>query len=239
MKKTTIIGTGRVATHLYRALTLQGVEVTQVNPRTLDNLPVDSDIYLLAVSDNAIPQVAGRLKGVAGIVAHTSGTTPITVLQDCGTSQGVFYPLQTFSKERALDYSRIPFFIEGSDSATEATLIGLASQISQTVVKADSNRRKQLHIAAVFACNFTNHLYTLASQYMEANSLDFNLLLPLIEETVAKLHSLPPDEAQTGPAIRRDTNTINAHLDALTSHPHLKRIYQTLSDSIITTSQPQ
>lgn len=239
MKKTTIIGTGRVATHLYRALTLQGVVVTQVNPRTLDNLPTDSDIYLLAVSDNAIPQVAERLKGVAGIVAHTSGTTPITLLQGCGTSQGVFYPLQTFSKERALDYSRIPFFIEGSDSATEATLIELASQISQTVVKADSNRRKKLHIAAVFVCNFTNHLYTLASQYMEANSLDFNLLLPLIEETVAKLHSLPPDEAQTGPAIRRDTNTINAHLDELTSHPHIKEIYKTLSDSIITTSQPQ
>lgn len=239
MKKTTIIGTGRVATHLHRALTLQGLDVTQVNPRTLDNLPTDSDIYLLAVSDNAIPQVAERIKGVAGIVAHTSGTTPITVLQGCGTSQGVFYPLQTFSKEKALDYSRIPFFIEGSDSATEATLIELASQISQTVVKADSNRRKKLHIAAVFVCNFTNHLYTLASQYMEANSLDFNLLLPLIEETVAKLHSLPPDEAQTGPAIRRDTNTINAHLDELTSHPHIKEIYKTLSDSIITTSQPQ
>lgn len=237
MSKINIIGRGNVATHLEKAFRGKAM-VNAVTPRTLETLDVEADFTLICVSDSAIKEVAEKLPELKGIVAHTSGTTPINVfsgLENISGSYGVFYPMQTFSKDSPLDYSRIPFFIEGTDEATERSLCELAGIISNNVETANSDKRKALHVAAVFSCNFVNHLFALAEGYMSEHSLSFSTMLPLIEETVGKLHNLSPREAQTGPAVRKDRMIIDSHLNALNNYPEMKEIYKTITDSIINT----
>lgn len=233
--KIAIIGRGNVATHLERALSDHS-DVTIVDPHTLAGMPENADMSLISVTDNAISEVAKALHatGFRGIVAHTSGSTPIDVL-DMFDRRGVFYPLQTFSRDVELDYGSIPFFIEGDSEATAETLARIASMVSPTVHRADSAARKQLHIASVLACNFTNHLYTLADSLLHEKGYDISVLLPLIGETVGKLRKTTPAKAQTGPAARRDSKTINAHLEALGDSKRLREIYRLLTESIIAT----
>ncbi len=233
--KIEIIGRGNVATHLMNALH-SCADVKAVNPRSLEGLRLDADLYLIAVSDNAISEVSGKLGTLltgAAVVAHTSGTTPLSTIGQYHRHAGVFYPLQTFSKGVELDYSEIPFFIEATDPASEQMLFDTARQISHEVHHADSEKRRHLHLGSVVACNFANHLWTLSSEYLEKHDIDFRLLLPLLEETTRKLRDMPPAKAQTGPAARHDTATISRHMEMLAADSKLREIYRIMSESIM------
>lgn len=223
-----VIGTGNVGVHLAKALGL-----APVNSRTLQNLPPYSDVIIIAVKDDAVASVAQNLIGRAGIICHTSGSVPLSVLHGCAPHTGVLYPMQTFSKNVALDYSSIPFFTEASDAHTEEILKNIALSMSRNVNHADSVGRKRLHIAAVLSCNFSNHLVALADDLLKEGGLDYRILLPLLHQTIDKLHNLPPAEAQTGPAAREDMNVIASHLAMLAPKPQIQDIYSLLSNSII------
>ncbi len=232
MNSICIIGQGNVATHLCVALFGKVDELLQVNSRTLDDLPLDCDCYILAVSDDAIASVAARLPRLSGIVAHTSGSKPLEVLTPYADRCGVVYPLMTFSKEADLDYSLIPFFIEGSSDDVVAELTSLASQISDRVCVMDSATRLKMHVASVFACNFTNYLWSATYGLLQQADVPFQYILPLIDATTEKIHHLTPRNAQTGPAKRGDTSVINAHLNALASSPQLQELYRLLTEAI-------
>lgn len=231
-----IIGTGNVATHLFRAFKRVGnnVDVSLVNPHTFEGKRFKTDFTIIAVKDDAITEVANRLTDYdCGIIAHTSGSTSLQVFESQINHFGVFYPLQTFSKDVKLDYSEIPFFIEASDKPSELALLKLASLISDKTMLADSDQRRALHVAAVFACNFTNHLIGLSNEILGAYSLPLESLKPLITETVRKaFFSLNPYMCQTGPAVRGDETTMNAHLKLLDIFPEMKDVYNILSNSI-------
>lgn len=232
--KIEIIGRGNVATHLNKAL-CDTFDINLVNPRTLENFRANSDICLISVSDNAIENIANQLSFFKGVIAHTSGSTPMTVFAKNFEKYGVFYPLQTFSKDILIDYSKIPVFIEASDNDTIDLLKFVASKFSTHIYDTDSNIRKQLHLASVFACNYVNHLYFIANKILQDNSLDINVLIPLIEETTRKIKTTSPEDAQTGPARRNDTKTINSHLDALSKYTDFKEIYDVMANNIIKT----
>lgn len=247
-----VIGSGNVATHLAHALDSAGADICAVASRTseharelalslsnaapavvVEEVPTDAAFYIIAVSDDAIADVAAALPPVQGVVAHTSGTVPIDVLSDVTCrGYGSFYPLQTFSKDRAVDMSAVPFFIEGNTPETAAALRALAERISPTVCAADSRLRGQLHLAAVFASNFSNVLWGVAGDILAKEGLSLEVLRPLLRETLEKAIDRGPDNAQTGPARRRDTATISAHLAKL-SDPALKDIYSSLTNLII------
>ena len=234
--KINIIGRGNVASHLCNALR-DKADVIPVNSRTLEGFDESADVSLIAVSDNAIREVAGRLPALKGILAHTSGSVPIDILKDSHTNIGVFYPLQTFSKDVPLDYSKIPFFIEGIDKNSETILVSLARNISENVTIADSEKRKALHVASVFACNFANHLWHISDTLLKENGLTFSTILPLLEETLRKVSNVSPHDAQTGPARRHDTKVVDSHLQLLANHPDYQTIYNLLSSSISTLYQ--
>lgn len=232
--KIDIIGRGNVGTHLFNAFS-ENADVVSVSSRDLKDLRKDSDIYLISVSDNAIEDIVAKISSLvpdSSIIAHTSGSTSIDILKPFGNQVGVFYPLQTFSKDVPLDYSEIPFFLEASNSESLATLKSVAKKVSDYVYEADSDKRRNLHIASVFACNFVNHLWTLSADFLSSNGLDFDMLRPLIKETTAKALHIEPQHAQTGPASRHDSKTISAHLESLNGNPKLEKLYRMLSDSI-------
>ena len=204
-----------------------------VNPHTLYDLPEHSDITLISVSDSAIREVAERLSTrECGILAHTSGSTPMDVLDGMAQETGVFYPLQTFSKDVPLNYGEIPFFIEASSPEAEERLIQLARKVSPNVYHAGSDHRRGLHIASVFACNFVNHMWSIADCLLHDQDLDITVLRPLIQETFRKAMSNPPHTVQTGPAARGDMNTINRHLEMLADKPEISKLYEEISASI-------
>ena len=240
-----LIGAGNVASHLGPALHAAGHRIAHVYSHTLanaealantvsatasnslDQLPNTADLYLIAVKDDALPAVAAQLSLGNQLVAHTSGTKPLSVLEGVSSNIGVFYPLQTFSKAKTVDLSSVPFLIEGSE-----TLETLARQLSNTVQRINSGQRKQLHVAAVFACNFTNHLYAIADALLAENNLSLDLLRPLIKETAEKIEQATPRDMQTGPAIRHDQNVLQEHASLLAQHPEWQQLYQLLSSSI-------
>ena len=234
MPSVAIVGSGNVATHLCIALDGK-VELHQVNPHSFEGMPEYAEIVIISVKDSAIEEVAKRLPGNFNTVCHTSGSVPMSALAGCGNRYGVFYPLQTFTKGVALDYSEIPFFIEGSSPDVVTTLSSLARKISENVVEADSASRKVLHLASVFACNFSNCLVGIADGLLKESGMDYHVLLPLLRQTIAKLDRLSPQEAQTGPAARRDMPVINAHIQMLKEKglQNLAEIYQDLSTEII------
>ena len=197
-----------------------------------EELLCDADLYLLAVSDHALESVAATFPPTSGIWAHTAGSMPMDTLRPYHAQIGVFYPLQTFSRERRVDYSSIPIYIEGNDEFVERLLESVARLISRNVLRCTSEQRLYLHLAAVFACNFTNHLYALSEQMLAAHSLPPRSLAPLIAETAAKVQEMSATEAQTGPAKRDDTNTLQKHLGLLNPYPDWQEIYRILSDSI-------
>lgn len=231
-RNVTIVGTGNVGTHLAKAFE-KGYEVTSVNSRTLEGLPGTSDVIIIAVKDDVIAETAKRLTGKASLIAHTSGSVPMSAIEGCAERIGVFYPLQTFSKDVELNYSDIPFFIEGNSSDAENVLMDIASTISGNVRRADSSDRKKLHLAAVFACNFTNHLMAISDDILKENGMDYTVMLPLLRQTIGKLYDIPPSKAQTGPAARLDRTVIDAHIDMLKGEPHLKELYEEMTAQII------
>ncbi|MBB6239429.1 putative short-subunit dehydrogenase-like oxidoreductase (DUF2520 family) [Pedobacter sp. AK013] len=248
--KIVLLGSGNVATHLAKALKAKGEDVIQVYSPNLNHakslavtigaeglndlteIERNADLYIISIKDDAIESVAKSLKNVTGLVVHTSGTTDIRILSSQVKRAGVFYPLQTFSKGKEVSFENIPLCIEANDESQLSILNTLAAKISHRVYELDGEKRKVLHLAAVFACNFANHLYTLANKILNQNGLDFEIIKPLIAETADKVMNNLPENVQTGPAVRADENTLNKHLSMLTDMPELQNIYQTLSDSI-------
>jgi predicted short-subunit dehydrogenase-like oxidoreductase (DUF2520 family) len=243
MIKVILLGSGNVATHLFQAFyKATGVEVVQVFSRTIskdfsENIQtsdftqiLEADIYIICVSDNAIASVSNQFQFENRLVVHTSGSTDFDVL-DAKNKRGVFYPLQTFSKNKTLDFKEIPICLETENPSEYEVLEKLANSISNSVHQINGNQRKALHVSAVFVCNFTNHLYQIGNEICAANNIPFQILQPLIEETAKKIKTLSPKEAQTGPAVRNDTKTIEKHIDFLTNE-NQKEIYKILTKSI-------
>ncbi|MBE6260767.1 MAG: DUF2520 domain-containing protein [Prevotella sp.] len=232
--KIVLIGRGRLATNLERALLAAGHEVASINSRTLEGLSREADIFIIAVKDSALQDVVREAtKGREDqLFVHTAGSMSLNVFEGCTTRYGVFYPMQTFSKEHQADFSVIPFFLEANGSEALATLHALASSISGNVYELTTEERKQLHLAAVFACNFANHCYDMAATLLERHGLSFTVLLPLIDETARKVHDLHPRLAQTGPAVRYDENVIGIQSNLLAEQSDLQRIYLLMSQHI-------
>ena len=239
--KIVLIGRGRLATNLLPALQKAGHEVTSVNSRTLEELPAKADVYIISVKDSALQEVIrSATQGREDqLFVHTAGSMPMSVFEGCCQRYGVFYPMQTFSKERMVDFQEIPLFIEaadhtkGSTAAAEplAVLRALADSVSRKVYELSTEQRKFLHLAAVFACNFANHCYALSAEVLTRVGLPFDVMLPLIDETARKVHDLHPLDAQTGPAVRYDENVIRMQ-KALLDDERMRTIYEEMSQSI-------
>ncbi|WP_187262611.1 Rossmann-like and DUF2520 domain-containing protein [Pontibacter beigongshangensis] len=258
-KKIALIGAGNVAWHLGQALAAAGHTISYVYSRTAahrdalaaklaanplahpDLRKHEIDIAILAVPDAALAQVARALQVPANtIVVHTSGSQPLQALAEKpGVRAGVLYPLQTFSKEKPVNFGTIPILIEATEEQTLQELRALAGSLSQTVHTVTSEARKQLHLAAVFACNFTNHLLGISKDLLRQASLPDTLLQPLIQETMAKAAAYHPFSVQTGPAARGDQNVLEEHLQLLQQQPTYRQIYEVLSSSIQATARQQ
>lgn len=251
--KTVIVGAGNVATHVALALAGIGEPPKQIWSRTAGSAAVlaaqtgssvvtdvadlmdDADIYIVAVKDSAMRDVIGRLCDGHrnGVFVHTAGTMSMRLFEGRCERYGVLYPMQTFSKNKALDFSDIPCFVEASDTDTLGIIRTLAEKLSRRVYELGESERRWLHVAAVFACNFSNACYTMAEDILQRHGIDFDVMLPLIDETTAKLHSLTPSEAQTGPAVREDHNVMDKHLNMLAGDSRLQGVYRMMSDIII------
>jgi predicted short-subunit dehydrogenase-like oxidoreductase (DUF2520 family) len=248
-----LLGAGRVASLLGPALVAAGHQVVFVWSRTaaatealatqlpgaqaFTALPFPlppADVYLLAVPDAAVaPLLASTPWPEGALVAHLAGALPLAVFEAQPAVQGgVFYPLQTFSSGRTIDWPHVPLCIEANSLAAEATLLDLARSLSQHVRRLDSAQRLKLHVAAVFANNFTNHLLGIADALLAEAALPPELLAPLVRETVNKALANPPFTVQTGPAVRRDAPTLAAHQAALMAHPAWQALYTQLTASI-------
>ena len=246
MIKITLIGSGNVAQHLIKAFDKsETIEIAQVFSRKKETLASliefdkivddfqdlkEADLYIIAVTDNAISEVSKQLPFINQLVVHTSGTASIETLDD-KNRKGVFYPLQTFSKNKDVDFSVIPICLEAENTFDFRVLDTVAKSISKAVFPINSEQRKALHVAAVFVNNFTNHLYQIGQEICEENKVPFEILKPLIQETADKINTLNPTDAQTGPAKRNDSTTIETHLDYLTDE-NQKNIYKILTQSI-------
>jgi predicted short-subunit dehydrogenase-like oxidoreductase (DUF2520 family) len=250
MIKIGIIGSGNVAQHLIVAFQKSIYEGAEIQITTVfsrqktalsnlldsniicsdwDNLK-EADIYLIAVSDSAIAEVSDKIPFKNKLVVHTSGAVSIEAINP-NNRKGVFYPLQTFSKNVELDFNTIPICIECENTADLELLIKVANSISESVYEINSEQRIALHVAAVFVNNFTNNLYKIGNDICIENKIPFEIVLPLIKETAEKITRLSPLDAQTGPAIRNDEETINSHLEFLTNE-NQKNIYKLLTQSI-------
>jgi predicted short-subunit dehydrogenase-like oxidoreductase (DUF2520 family) len=246
MIRITLIGSGNVAQHLIKAFTKSElVEIVQVFSRKKETLASliefdkitndfeelkEADLYIIAVSDKAISDVSKQFPFQNRIVVHTSGAASLDVL-DTKNRKGVFYPLQTFSKKKEIDFSTVPLCLEAENTFDFRVLESVAKSISNSVFPINSDQRKALHVAAVFVNNFTNHLYQMGQEICEEHQVPFEILKPLIQETAEKIKTLDPIDAQTGPAKRNDSTTIEAHLEYLT-HKNQKDIYKLLTQSI-------
>jgi predicted short-subunit dehydrogenase-like oxidoreductase (DUF2520 family) len=259
--KIVLIGAGNVAIHLGRKLVAAGEVIVQVFSRSilkagqlsmqldatgytnaLEGIRPNADLYIIAVHDDAIGEVANSLvkNGIWNkLVVHTSGATPMRVFQESApqlTKFGVFYPLQTFSKTQQPDFNQVPICIDAEAGESLDVLHSLAHKISPKVFTVNDPQRATLHLAAVFVNNFTNHLFHIGENILKEGNLPFDMLLPLIHETIAKLEGGPPAIMQTGPAIRHDVLTIQRHLQQLDNHPQWHEIYQLLTKSIQATA---
>lgn len=244
----TIIGVGNVGTHLYNEFCKEKITVSAIwsknienakklNPEistsSLDFSNSKSEYFIIAVKDDKITEVVENIKLPANaIICHTSGSIGIDVFQNKFENCGIFYPLQTFSKDRALDFSEIPFLLEASNKETLIELTILADLISKNVQKCNSKQRRQIHLAAVFASNFVNKLLGISKEILEEKNLDFSLLQPLVKEQIKKSFDISPEKAQTGPAIRGDKKTIAKHLDMLGDQKDYQKLYKLISEII-------
>jgi len=241
-----ILGTGNVARQFFEVFSRHPeIEIVQVLGRHPGSLVYfkdkastaigfesvkKADIYLIVVSDDAISEVSYFLKDKGGLVVHASGSLPLSALQANGRT-GVFYPVQTFSQNKTVDFRTIPICLETRSETDMELLRSLAFSISDRVYCIDSEQRRNLHLAAVFANNFSNHLFHIAHEVCLKNEISFDILRPLILETAKKIEKIPPYASQTGPARRNDRGTMQGHMDLLTNENHLA-IYRLLSRSI-------
>lgn len=250
-----IIGTGNVATVLGRKLLAGGHQIVQIFGRNaaaasalayeFDSestqywsvINKDADVYLIAVADDALPEVAANFKVGKGTVVHTAASVSKNILNECATRYGVFYPLQSLNKN-SKNLPNIPLLIDGVDRETLLVLSTLAQSISSQVIVATDEVRQKMHVAAVFCSNFTNHLYALMEQFCKNEGLPFSVLHPLIQETALRLAHSPAAAMQTGPALRRDEATLSKHRQALQQYPQLLKLYHDLTVSIQNTHPP-
>ena len=246
IRKVSIIGAGNVAWHLSHALTEEGIQIDYIYNRTIDKAAelaahcnaqaaheikqiVKSDLIVITVSDDAILEVVRSIPKTRGIIVHTSGNVSLEALFPHENS-GVLYPLQSFRREVMLEIDQVPLLIEGNSMEVTQTLLSLARKLSKTIYEISSMQRRRLHIAAVFANNFVNHMYKQAEDICNEHDIPFEVLYPLIKETAMKVTETSPVNLQTGPAIRRDERTMGIHLDLLT--PDQQELYRLISKSI-------
>ena len=246
--KIVIIGSGNLATQLSLALQEAGKDIVQVYSRSeehartlaekigcdfttdVEDINRQADIYIVSIKDDAISEMAATLAGVS-MILHTAGSIPMDVFRGHAQHYGVLYPMQTFSKNRQVDFREIPCFIEATDEATLDAVRSLAESISSHVVDCDSERRKKMHLAAVLACNLANHCYRLAERVVEAEHIDFRLFQPLIMETARKVATMSPRDAQTGPMVRYDQRVMDMQIQMLPDE-RTRDIYRLMADSI-------
>ncbi len=250
IKRITIIGAGNVATHLSTGLHKAGLTIVEIySPDSgksatiaekvsskvcndIEKLSPDSDLYLLCIPDRFITEVSLKIPRTDGIVAHTSGITPINNIKS-HKNKGVFYPLQTFSANRKIALKNIPFCIEASSEYVYDELFRTASLLSSNVKKVETEQRQYLHLAAVFVNNFVNFMYSAGKEILNDKNLSYDILLPLIEETAKKIKTVSPDKAQTGPAKRNDITTMEMHKKMLGNKIELIELYDKISNLII------
>ena len=249
--KVVIIGSGNVATHLALALQSQGITICQIYSRTISNAEIlalkidapftseiseiyrNADIYIYALNDSSFLKILKKFKlPETALHVHTSGSIPMGDFFGYADKYGVLYPLQTFSKNKTVDFEQVPICIEGITPEVEEEILVIAKLLTSKIYFINSEKRKKLHLAAVFACNFSNYMYDVAYDIVMSAGIDFDILKPLILETAYKVQTMTPKEAQTGPAIRFDEKIINKHLALLNRKKNLKEIYRLLSKSI-------
>lgn len=251
-KNVVLIGAGHMAYHLGNALKRSNNKLLKVINRSTEHgerlafelgcgfstdlldIPSETDVVIIAVKDDAIKLVADQMHCSGTIVAHTSGSVPMAALENSSDKIGVFYPLQTMHRDAEVNMNEVPFCIEGNSKWNEGVLLELARSISENVQVLSSEQRKITHIAAVFACNFTNHFYALSEEILEKNGMNLDILKPLIKKTASNILTDHPKALQTGPAKRNDTKVMQEHLDMLENlSPELKKLYEDVSESII------
>lgn len=251
-----VIGAGNMATRLSLALVEQGFCIRQVYSRTIESaqtlatklgastsytndiarIETDAELYIFSLSDSALPDIIAQMPACGGVWVHTAGSMPIDVFATRTERYGVIYPMQTVSKERDIDWSQVPVFIEAAREDDAVLLETIARTLSQQVTRCNSQQRQALHLAAVFACNFSNHMYAIAEKLLHDQGLDFDAMRLLIRETSQKVEFISPRQAQTGPAVREDANVMNKHLATLGDTAE-GELYRLISNNIINYSK--
>ncbi|QGY45949.1 DUF2520 domain-containing protein [Maribellus comscasis] len=244
------LGAGNLATHLSKSLKEKGFNIIQVYSKTNKSaktladvlnsdyttspakITINADVYFVALKDAVFDEVLSKINLENKLVVHCSGSLPVSVLSAYSDKTGVFYPLQTFSKQRDVDFHKIPVFVEANSEEIQNKLIQIAEKISDSVTVLESAKRKYLHIAAVFACNFVNHFYTISAEILKTKDIPFEVLQPLILETALKVQEIEPEKAQTGPAVRFDENIISDHLNEIKDLKNYAELYNSISKSI-------
>ena len=247
--KVVFVGAGNVATHLAKELHRNYFDVIQVYSRTIESAsalaqevhatPItdiasidnSADLYIFSLKDSVLEEVVSQISSNNGLWIHTAGSIPMDIFDQHASRYGVLYPFQTFTKGKEVDWLKVPVFIEANKSEDIDILRNIAQEISGRVAVLSSQDRKYVHLTGVFACNFTNHMYALSKLFLNHVNPPFEVSLPLIDETAAKVHELSPEDAQTGPAVRYDENVINKHLD-LIDDENIKQIYKLISENI-------
>jgi predicted short-subunit dehydrogenase-like oxidoreductase (DUF2520 family) len=248
--RVSFIGSGNVATQLAQACLRAHISIINIYSRKFGNaqslaqkcnaepalnisdLVTDIDLLILAVNDDALPELATQLKNFPCPVVHTAGSVPMSIIYTDVHPYGVLYPLQTISLHKELNIQKLPFFVEASDERLLKTLEQLVNQLGAQFLQANSEQRLYMHIAAVFACNFSNYMYSIAHKISEQHQIPFESLVPLILETAEKLKTMKPLEAQTGPAKRNDEQTMQKHKQALSMEPQWLELYTLISEGI-------
>ena len=246
-----VVGSGNVAWHMIRAFSMKGIKVLQIlghNEKTARSLSKafsipyildpyqlvkNADLYLVAVQDDHIREVSLRLHLNKQLLAHTSGFSSIDLLSGASDNTGVLWPLQTFTAGKIVEYSNIPFFIEGHTGASAEKLARFAGMVSDRVMITDSPTRQKIHLAAVIASNLTNQLYSISASILERQDIPFEVIAPLILETAVKAGQQHPLRSQTGPAVRKDLRVIEKHLELLRDDPAFRDIYRLITENII------
>ncbi len=245
-----ILGSGNVATHMSKALFNAGFDISQIYSRNIDSakllanevnaefcniteaILLNADVYIYAIKDDALKTLLLEVKNDDGMHIHVSGSTNINIFEGVKQRYAVIYPLQTLSKNKAIDFGTVPLFVEANNAESMEMIWEMSNKISGNVRKIDSQQRQSLHVAAVFACNFSNYLCNIAFDVLANNNLEFELLQPLIAETANKLKTLQPYDAQTGPAVRFDKQIIDKHMDFLSDNENVQNLYEMLSKMI-------
>jgi len=255
-KRIVLIGAGNVANHLCIELIKSDLNLCQIYSRTeesaknlgektgiaytsnIDDIYKDCNIYIFCIKDGVLMDFLSKLNlNRNAILLHTSGSLPISIFENYSINYGSIYPLQTFSKQRELNFKNIPICVEGSNKKVEDIILNISKKLSSDVRIMNFSARKKLHLSAVFACNFVNSMYCMADELLKEDGISFDILYPLIQETAKKVTEMSPKDAQTGPAVRYDKNIMNAHKELLSDKPELRELYDTMSKLIFSRSK--